>query len=52
MKNFFISKKLERSINSSFITLIPKTENPIEISGFRPICLVSSLYKIVAKVLS
>ncbi|KAA3462602.1 RNA-directed DNA polymerase [Gossypium australe] len=46
MANFFIFEKLERSINSSFIT----TGNPIEIFGFRPICLVSSLYKIVAKV--
>ncbi|KAH1033463.1 hypothetical protein J1N35_045637 [Gossypium stocksii] len=33
-------------------TLIPKTDNPNEITDFRPICLVSSLYKIVAKVLS
>ncbi|KAA3476450.1 reverse transcriptase [Gossypium australe] len=34
------------------ITLIPKIENSSEIADFRPICLVSSLYKIVAKVLS
>lgn len=40
------------TINSSFIALIPKSENPNEISDFRPICLVSSLYKIVANVLS
>ncbi|KAK5834293.1 hypothetical protein PVK06_018170 [Gossypium arboreum] len=29
-----------------------EVENPTEISEFRPICLVSSLYKIVSKVLS
>ncbi|KAH1064348.1 hypothetical protein J1N35_029335 [Gossypium stocksii] len=29
-----------------------EVENPVEISDFRPICLVSSLYKIVSKVLS
>ncbi|KAA3478413.1 LINE-1 reverse transcriptase isogeny [Gossypium australe] len=52
MSEFFIIGKLEKSINSSFITLIPKVENPIDISDFRPICLVSSLYKIVSKVLS
>ncbi|KAA3480298.1 Retrovirus-related Pol polyprotein LINE-1 [Gossypium australe] len=52
MREFSITEKLERSINSSFITLIPKNENPIEISEFRPICLVSSLYKIVAKEIS
>ncbi|KAH1073758.1 hypothetical protein J1N35_026086 [Gossypium stocksii] len=52
LKEFYLSGKLERSINSSFIALIPKNENPSEISEFRPICLVSSLYKIVVKVLS
>ncbi|KAA3481605.1 RNA-directed DNA polymerase [Gossypium australe] len=52
MSNFFTSGKLEKSIKSSFITLIPKMENPTEISEFRPVCLVSSLYKIVSKVLS
>ncbi|KAH1040320.1 hypothetical protein J1N35_042063 [Gossypium stocksii] len=52
ISEFFTTEKLEKSINSSFITLIPKVENPIEISNFRPICLVSSLYKIVSKVLS
>ncbi|KAH1131306.1 hypothetical protein J1N35_002684 [Gossypium stocksii] len=52
MVQFFNSSKLERSINSSFIALIPKNDNPQDISEFRPISLVSSLYKIVAKVLS
>ncbi|KAA3486481.1 LINE-1 reverse transcriptase isogeny [Gossypium australe] len=52
MSDFYRSGKLERSINCSFIALIPKMENPSEIADFRPICLVSSLYKIVAKVLS
>lgn len=50
MSDFFRTGKLEKSMNSSFIALIPKTENPNEIADFRPICLVSSLYKIVAKV--
>ncbi|KAK5837395.1 hypothetical protein PVK06_013205 [Gossypium arboreum] len=52
MPDFFTFGKLEKSINSSFITLIPKVENLTGISEFRPICLVSSLYKIVSKVLS
>ncbi|KAA3489170.1 putative Transposon TX1 [Gossypium australe] len=52
MSDFFTSRKLDKSINSSFITLIPKVENPTEISEIKPICLVSSLYKIVSKVLS
>ncbi|KAK5784830.1 hypothetical protein PVK06_039369 [Gossypium arboreum] len=52
MVKFFNSGKLEKSINSSFIVLIPKNDNPQDISEFRPICLVSSLFKIVAKVLA
>ncbi|TYJ12132.1 hypothetical protein E1A91_A11G327600v1, partial [Gossypium mustelinum] len=52
MTDFLISEKLEKSINLSFITLIPNMESPNEILDFRPICMVSSLYKIVAKVLS
>ncbi|KAH1063594.1 hypothetical protein J1N35_028581 [Gossypium stocksii] len=52
MAKIFNSGKLEKSINSSFIALIPKNDNPQDISKFRPTILVSSLYKIVAKVLS
>lgn len=52
MSDFHRTGKLEKSINCSFIVLIPKTDNPNKIADFRPICLVSSLYKIVAKVLS
>ncbi|TYJ47336.1 hypothetical protein E1A91_A02G182400v1, partial [Gossypium mustelinum] len=52
MSDFHRIGKLEKSINCSFIVLIPKTDNPNKIADFRPICLVSSLYKIVAKVLS
>ncbi|XP_028056846.1 uncharacterized protein LOC114260849 [Camellia sinensis] len=37
---------------SSFITLIPKKENPSDLGDYRPISLVSSIYKILAKVLS
>lgn len=52
MVKFFNSGKLEKSINSSFIALIPKNDNPQDILEFRPIFLVSLLYKIVAKVLA
>lgn len=48
---FFKNEKLEKSINSSFIALIPKTEFPNDISNFRLICLVGSLYKILVGVL-
>ncbi|TYH28392.1 hypothetical protein ES288_A02G139400v1 [Gossypium darwinii] len=52
MSDFHRTGKLERSINCSFIALISKMDNLNEIADFQPICLVSSLYKIVAKVLS
>nr|GFB17554.1 RNA-directed DNA polymerase, eukaryota, reverse transcriptase zinc-binding domain protein [Tanacetum cinerariifolium] len=38
--------------NSSFITLIPKISNANIVKDFRPISLIGSVYKIVAKVLA
>uniref|UniRef100_A0A2N9I786 Reverse transcriptase domain-containing protein n=1 Tax=Fagus sylvatica TaxID=28930 RepID=A0A2N9I786_FAGSY len=43
---------IERSINVNFLTLIPKKSNATEVRDYRPIALVSSIYKIVAKVLA
>lgn len=40
---------MEDGINNSFITLIPKVSKPSTINKYRPISLVESLYKIVAK---
>ncbi|GMP55749.1 hypothetical protein CsSME_00020479 [Camellia sinensis var. sinensis] len=51
-KEFHQNSRLTYGINSTFITLIPKLENPINLSDYRPISLVSSLYKILAKVLT
>ena len=41
-----------RGSNASFICLVPKVDNPQQLSDFRPISLVGCLYKIVSKVLS
>ncbi|XP_021971650.1 uncharacterized protein LOC110866811 [Helianthus annuus] len=38
--------------NSSFVALIPKQKDPLSIGDFRPISLVGSVYKILAKVLA
>jgi hypothetical protein len=41
-----------KSINSTFIALIPKVHGAREIKDFRPISLVGGIYKIIAKVLA
>lgn len=50
--DFHKNSKLVRGLNSSFITLILKCLNPTAIEEFRPIFLISGVYKVVAKVLS
>jgi hypothetical protein len=44
--------KFERSLNASFIALIPKKQNASNIRDFRPISLIGSVYKLLAKVLA
>ena len=40
------------SLNSTFIVLVPKEGGAEDIKDFRPIYLVNSLYKLIAKVLA
>ena len=42
----------ERSMNASFLTLIPKKSNALNITDFRPISLVGSMHKLLSKVLA
>jgi hypothetical protein len=44
--------KFERSLNASFIALIPKKQNASNIREFRPISFIGSIYKLLAKVLA
>jgi hypothetical protein len=50
--DFHRNGKLSKGLNSTFIALIMKVDNPRRLNDFRPIFLVGSLYKILAKVLA
>jgi hypothetical protein len=45
-------RMFEKSLNASFISLIPKVPSAVELKDFRPISLVGGIYKIIAKVLA
>ena len=49
---FFHSGHMLNAINHTFITLIPKSYNPESAKNFRPISLCSTIYKVIAKVLT
>ena len=42
----------EKSLNATFLALIPKKVDAVDVKDFQPISLVGGLYKIIAKVLS
>lgn len=44
--------RLSKEIHATFLALIPKISNPVELRDFRPISLVGCVYKVLAKVLS
>ena len=41
-----------RSLNVSFLALIPKKSDVVEVKAFRPISLVGGMYMIISKVLA
>jgi hypothetical protein len=50
--NFHRHERFKKSLNTTFIALIPKKTGQLEVRDFRPISLVGSFYKILAKVLA
>ena len=52
ISEFHRNGRLAKVINSTFVALIPKIDSPQRLNDFRPISLVGSMYKILAKVLA
>ncbi|KAK2654188.1 hypothetical protein Ddye_014044 [Dipteronia dyeriana] len=52
INEFHTDSTVVRVLNRSFIALIPKVGNPMTLKDFRPISLVSLMYKVLAKVLA
>ncbi|XP_041011405.1 uncharacterized protein LOC121255193 [Juglans microcarpa x Juglans regia] len=52
LQEFYDYQKFEKSLNATFIALIPKRVGASELKDFRPISLVSGIYKIISKVLA
>ena len=50
-RDFFRTGKILRRINKTFIALVPKNPDPLNLNDFRPISLCNTIYKVVAKVL-
>jgi hypothetical protein len=51
-QDFHTHSKFVKSINATFLALIPKKFGAMDLKDFRPISLVSGVYKIIAKVLA
>lgn len=52
IKNFFQSGSLPRSINVTYVRLIPEVHGPRKVNEYKHIALCSVLYKVIAKILT
>lgn len=50
-REFFERGVIEAAMNETYVYLIPKKEKVVRVKGYRPISLVTSLYKIIVKTL-
>lgn len=51
INELFTKAHLPKAFAADFIALIPKSHNPQTINEFRPITLITSVYKIISKLL-
>ncbi|XP_071699108.1 uncharacterized protein [Rutidosis leptorrhynchoides] len=49
---FWDKCEISKGCNASFITLVPKNNDPLGLNEYRPISLIGCYYKILAKILS
>jgi exonuclease III len=49
---FYRRRQLVKNVNVTFVTLVPKKADAVEMKDFRPISLVGGMYKILSKVLA
>ncbi|XXG72211.1 hypothetical protein AAC387_Pa07g1359 [Persea americana] len=52
LSEFHLRGRISKEMNATFLTLIPKVPNQIELKDYRPISLVGCLYKLLAKILA
>ncbi|XXG89385.1 hypothetical protein AAC387_Pa12g1395 [Persea americana] len=52
LSEFHRRGRINREMNATFLTLIPKVPNPVELCEYRPISLVGCWYKLLAKILA
>ena len=52
LHNFHEQAMFESSLNVSFLALIPKKSDAMEVKDFHPISFVGGMYKIISKVLA
>ncbi|GKE61391.1 hypothetical protein Tco_1511758 [Tanacetum coccineum] len=52
INHFHKTRKIQKGCNASFITLIPKVNDPVFIKDYHPISLIRSQYKIIGKLLA
>lgn len=52
ISDFFTTLTLPKSWGKTFVVLIPKKNNPVSVTDFRPISLCNVCYKVISKFLS
>ncbi|XP_058783440.1 uncharacterized protein LOC131658124 [Vicia villosa] len=50
--DFHTGSVLSKAITSSFLTLIPKSNDPLGLDDYRPIFLIGCIYKIISKLMA